>query len=998
MIYRLLSIAAMLAFSIAAWTDDTVGSRALWTFDNYTLQTDAVFGYDGIYLHGGDVFTTDDTHMASTSGTFTGSSETWTASKVLVASQGTDLSALGNISASIAEGPAGSLAFNHSISGMLYVVYGAASTSDGSFRVSQKRSGELAYTTLIEEEMQGIAYTGPLSAPSRAYSPYKYGQQQLKVALEGAGTVYFGGSQAYCIYAVLFVPVAAKSEPSVWDFVGMLTKGDALQFDSEQPLTINLRESSTTDDVTTWSEKKRSDFEGIANFDGKLAVRKGASGVTERTYNNITTYRFTQPFVIRHVGQGDEIVIRYIGGGSLLNVTPSESVSGALFAVDGMEVPTDGGLIEAGKIMKVTQAVAPDNYLVLRPTGEVDITGIFINHAEVDIVSAPVITDKGKNLIEVTAGNSLMGRRVITCYTTDGTDPTMTNGTSGPYDSFEVEVQDHNGIFEVRAVSYTDDGVLSPQNNLVIYVSGIPSLTDDEQPDDDVPEIDYQQPEPAMTSETVKYYISPSGNDNHDGLSEQTPLATLGAAQAKVKAGDVVYVLPGTYQVTAKEISREEKSGPYKIVFDLSKSGEPGKPISYVGVPDADGNRPVFDLSRVNPAGYRVTGFLVSGSYLLLKNFEVVGIRVNIATHTQSENIRVSDGQYNTFENIACHDGMGIGFYLHRNAAYNLIVNCDGYNNYDYLSEDGAGDQNDGFGCHVKSDCPNNIFIGCRAWNNADDGFDLISCASPVTFCYSVAYRNGYDADGVARHDGNGFKAGGYGMSSAVTEVSEGNVPMHEVYHNLAVSNRSNGIYSNHHLGGIHVYNNSSYKNSRFNYSFVNRKGFSAEADEMVDVDGYGHVIENNLSMTENGKNNHVTALNGGDGENTLTNNSFEWTETGKWVNPNFGTSLYVSTKNDNLTASRDTNGMLSKNTRSFLHHRHWMGYGCSFEGYCDAIYAARAISGHECVGRRGSSTAIREVKTDDNTDALYVNLQGVETKNPGEGLYIYRGRKIVIR
>ena len=55
------------------------------------------------------------------------------------------------------------------------------------------------------------------------------------------------------------------------------------------------------------------------------------------------------------------------------------------------------------------------------------------------------------------------------------------------------------------------------------------------------------------------------------------------------------------------------------------------------------------------------TDYFVSTTF---RNFEVVGIQVNITDHTQSENFRIRNGHHNTFDNIACHDGMGIGFYL----------------------------------------------------------------------------------------------------------------------------------------------------------------------------------------------------------------------------------------------------------------------------------------------------------------------------------------------
>ena len=175
----------------------------------------------------------------------------------------------------------------------------------------------------------------------------------------------------------------------------------------------------------------------------------------------------------------------------------------------------------------------------------------------------------------------------------------------------------------------------------------------------------------ALQVSATDYYVSTTGSDSNNGKSREAAFATLGAAQKVVTAGDNVYILPGTYQITEDQISREEASGPYKVVFYFTQQGQKGEPISFIGLTE-DGNRPVFDMSAVNPAGYRVTAFLISGQYLVFRNFEVVGMMVNITTHTQSENFRISNASYNTFDNIACHDGMGIGFYLTNNSHLNL--------------------------------------------------------------------------------------------------------------------------------------------------------------------------------------------------------------------------------------------------------------------------------------------------------------------------------------
>ena len=435
----------------------------------------------------------------------------------------------------------------------------------------------------------------------------------------------------------------------------------------------------------------------------------------------------------------------------------------------------------------------------------------------------------------------------------------------------------------------------------------------------------------------TNYYLSTTGSDGNDGKSRETAFATLGAAQQVVQAGDNVYILPGTYQITESQIAAT--SDPYKIVFNMNHQGQEGKPVSFIGLTE-NGERPVFDMSQVNPTGYRVTAFYVTGCYLVFRNFEVIGIQVNITDHTQSENFRIRNGHHNTFDNIACHDGMGIGFYLTNNSHHNLFLNCDGYNNYDPVSENGKGGQNDAFGCHVSAGNEGNIFIGCRAWNNSDDGYDLINCYSPVTFCYSIAYKNGYDADGNARQDGNGFKAGGFGMGSAITLPEEG-APRHKVNHCLAVENKSNGIYSNHHLGGLDFTYNTSV-NSRYysNFSMVNRKGPAKE--DAVDVNGYDHLLEYNLSVSKWDR--HIGSIDAQDASNTLTGNSFSWNGTA-WVNSY--TAEFVSTNNDRLKRNRLSNGMLDPTTTLTVYQQTtYTGMGCDFSGYEAAVAAAKKISG----------------------------------------------------
>ena len=142
------------------------------------------------------------------------------------------------------------------------------------------------------------------------------------------------------------------------------------------------------------------------------------------------------------------------------------------------------------------------------------------------------------------------------------------------------------------------------------------------------------------------YYMDPEGSDSNPGTSDK-PFATLVKVQEVVAAGDVVYINPGTYVVPAAQLTKTTtNSGLYHCVFHLNKSGEAGKPISYLANPNRQG-RPVFDLSQVKPKDQRITVFYVTGSNLYLKGFDVIGTQVTITDHTQSECFRIVKGANN---------------------------------------------------------------------------------------------------------------------------------------------------------------------------------------------------------------------------------------------------------------------------------------------------------------------------------------------------------------
>jgi hypothetical protein len=327
------------------------------------------------------------------------------------------------------------------------------------------------------------------------------------------------------------------------------------------------------------------------------------------------------------------------------------------------------------------------------------------------------------------------------------------------------------------------------------------------------------------------YYVAVNGTNTNSGTI-LLPFATIQKAQEVVKSGDTVYIRGGLYQIKEEQIALKERIWAY--VNYLDKSGAPGAPIHYWAYPN---EKPVFDFSAIKPEGLRITAFYVSGSWLHFKGLEITGVQVTIKTHTQSECIE-NQGSNNLYEMLKMHDGMAIGFYLLKGSD-NLVLNCDAYNNWDPVSENGKGGNTDGFGCHPAEGSKRNIFRGCRAWFNSDDGYDVISSHESVSFENCWAFYNGFSTDFKSLGDGNGFKGGGYGGRPA--DQVPNPVPRHSVQFCLSVRNKVNGFYSNHHISGSDWINNTAYKNGT-NFNMLNRL-----KDNVTDVPGYGHFMQNNI-------------------------------------------------------------------------------------------------------------------------------------------------------
>ncbi|MCD8326260.1 MAG: fibronectin type III domain-containing protein [Lachnospiraceae bacterium] len=287
-------------------------------------------------------------------------------------------------------------------------------------------------------------------------------------------------------------------------------------------------------------------------------------------------------------------------------------------------------------------------------------------------------------------------------------------------------------------------------------------------------------------------YVGPEGVSTAAGTRED-PLDIYTAVKI-VAPGQTIVLLEGTYNLTKT------------VTVERGIDGTEDNLIYMIADPEAE-SRPVFDF------GGACAGMVLAGDYWYFYGFDVTN------SANAQKGIQVS-GSYNTLDSIMAYKNGNTGIQISRYKStdlwedwpsYNLILNCTSYLNADAGYEDA-----DGFAAKLTV-ADGNVFDGCIAAYNADDGWDLFSKAETgaigvVTIQNCVAYKNGYvlDEDGneVDAGNGNGFKMGG--ESIAVT---------HTLINSVSFANKAKGIDSNSNPA-IHAYSSTTYNNENYNVAF----------------------------------------------------------------------------------------------------------------------------------------------------------------------------------
>jgi len=294
-------------------------------------------------------------------------------------------------------------------------------------------------------------------------------------------------------------------------------------------------------------------------------------------------------------------------------------------------------------------------------------------------------------------------------------------------------------------------------------------------------------------------FVAPDGVEGNPGTIDQP--TTLPAAIALVAPGGTIWVRGGTYvyntQITfARHLGGNAESGRTKV-------------FAY------GDEKPLFDFFT-QPYGKtsqvsNPRGFQINGHYWHLRGLEIAGAADN--------GIYVC-GNHNIIERCITRHNRDTGLQIGRASStmgpaewpsHNLILNCDSHDNYD--SAPNSGENADGFAAKLTSG-PGNVFIGCVARNNIDDGWDLYTKSETgpigsVVIDQCLAYRNGTLSNGFVNTSGdkNGFKLGGE------------KIPVvHQVTRSMAFENGKNGFTWNSNPAAIIMVNNTAWDNVQGNY------------------------------------------------------------------------------------------------------------------------------------------------------------------------------------
>ena len=313
-------------------------------------------------------------------------------------------------------------------------------------------------------------------------------------------------------------------------------------------------------------------------------------------------------------------------------------------------------------------------------------------------------------------------------------------------------------------------------------------------------------------------YVAPYPTGMYYGNGSKEHPYDIYTAVKLVVPGQTIVLMEGTYKLeTGLRIER-------------GINGTEENPIRMIADPEAK-TRPVFDFLGMG------NGITHGGNWWYFFGFDVTNSIDGNKGFQVSGNNNVLD-QINAYHNG--NTGIQISRYhvadltIDTWPSNNLILNCTSYGNADSGFEDA-----DGFAAKLTIG-EGNVFDGCVAHHNADDGWDLYAKIATgeigaVTIRNCVAYANGYLENGAVAGNGNGFKMGGDSIPG-----------QHQIINSIAFDNRAKGIDSNS-CPDIIVKNCISYNNKSHNVALYTNSANTTD----FSANGIISIKDNKLSNDE---------------------------------------------------------------------------------------------------------------------------------------------------
>ena len=348
-------------------------------------------------------------------------------------------------------------------------------------------------------------------------------------------------------------------------------------------------------------------------------------------------------------------------------------------------------------------------------------------------------------------------------------------------------------------------------------------------------------------ADATKYYVgTPADGAAATGTTPEDPMDFTKFANEVVsvlKPGDIVRVMPGEHKINFTITLNVSGSYDDYIIFEAQDPSQKTV-LNFSGQYFASTSR----------------GVQINGNYYYWQGIDICGA---------GDNGMYIGGSYNVVEDCEFYNNRDTGLQLGRSfseytsitqwPSYNYIKNCTSHNNYD---NETYGENADGFAAKLTVGY-HNVFDGCIAYRNSDDGWDLYGkvdsgIIGTVIMYNCIAFENGYleytqaecnaffgDTYDSAYNeantntyltrdgDGNGFKLGG--------STLEGDVIMNNC---IAFNNRMHGVTDNSNPGVISLTNVTSYNNSAIvddipYTAIVDVKGNTNSKYVTVDVEDY---------------------------------------------------------------------------------------------------------------------------------------------------------------